>query len=73
MSASYNGFTVAFEEPVSEEYMNAVMKALKLYNGVIAVKPFVDTSPEWMLRQQVNQELSKELWDVLHGKKNKTV
>jgi len=73
MSANYNGFTVVFEEPVNQEYMDAVMEALKLYKGVVAVKPFVDEAPDWMIRKQVQTEYQKMLWDALNDKKNKKV
>lgn len=73
MSAKFNGFTVAFEHPVSEEYMDKVKDALSLFKGVLIVETVEDNSTEWMLREQVRRELGQKLWDVLYGdKKNQT-
>ena len=73
MSARFNGFTVAFEQPVSQEYMDKVKEAVSLFDGVIAVETVEDNHTEWMLREQVRRELGQKLWDVLYGdKKNKT-
>jgi hypothetical protein len=71
MSATFNGLTIAFKEPVSEEYMEAVKKAILLFDGVVAVEPVESNFDSWILKEQVKRELGEKLWDVLYGDKNK--
>lgn len=67
MSASYNGLTVAFKEPVSQEYMERVKEAILLFVGVAEVEPVESNFESWILKAQVKRDLSEKLWDVLHG------
>jgi hypothetical protein len=45
MSDKINGFTVIFEKPVSEEYMDTVKNAVYLIKGVLSVEDIIVDDP----------------------------
>ena len=66
MSEQFKGFVVMFGKPVSEEYMDKVKDAIKLFQGVIDVSPSVENADDWMNKEQVRRELRKKLLEVIY-------
>jgi hypothetical protein len=66
MSTWHVGYVVSLAKDLTEEESEAVINAIGLIKGVIAVEPVQDDRAEMMIeRQRVRQELRRRIFAVL--------
>ncbi len=65
MSTNYKGFTVTFEQDVSEEYMDMVKTSIEIMKGVIDVTPSKTNMDDHMNRESIRYELINKLYKTL--------
>lgn len=65
MSNKISGFTVVFENSVSEEYMNRVKESLSLIHGVSTVEPIVEDTCTFIGQSQEGYFIKKTLIDLI--------
>ena len=65
MSNKISGFTVAFEDSVSEEYMGMVKQAIGLYKGVVAIEPIIQDASTFIGNMQEGNRIKHILIDLV--------
>lgn len=65
MSNKISGFTIVFENSVSEEYMDKVRQSLTLINGVSSVEPIVEDTSTFIGQSQEGYFIKKILIDLI--------
>ncbi len=67
MSNKISGFTVTFENSVSEEYMDMIKQSLGLYKSVISVDPIVDKPDIWIGQSKERVRITHALIDFIRA------
>lgn len=67
MTDRYNALTVALERDIREDDAEAILNAIRMIRGVLAVIPKVVEASDWMAQQRAKTEISKRLWDALEN------
>ena len=67
MSSKITGFTVVFEDSVTEEYMDMVKYALTLYKKVSSVEPIEEGVATFIGRSQENTRIKNELIKMIQN------
>lgn len=67
MSNKISGFTVAFENSVSEDYMQMVKQAIGIYKGVIAIEPVVEGAEVFMGGMQESNRIKRILIEMIQS------
>jgi hypothetical protein len=65
MTDSHAGYVVALDENLREDDSQAVLAALRLIKGVIAVEPVVGTSEMVIAKERVDREWRDALWALV--------
>lgn len=59
------GFTVVFEENVSEQYMDAVKQSIMLMSGTAKIEPVIQDSSSFVATSQERFRISRALIDFI--------
>lgn len=57
MTDRFKGVTVAFEHDIREDDAVAVINAIRMIRGVLAVEPVAATHGDWINREQIRNEM----------------
>ena len=66
MSVEFKGFTVSFEEDLSEDVVEELRKAILLLKGVVDVRPEPVDSSDHINRMQIRTEVAQRLYKALY-------
>jgi hypothetical protein len=69
MTDRLKGFVVTLEQDIRVDDAGHVLNAIRMITGVASVQPMVADPADYMARERVRFELTKQLWDVLHPEK----
>jgi hypothetical protein len=67
MTDRIKGFYVALDHDYRTDDAQAILDAISMIRGVIAVTAEIATGDDWMNRQRIQLELRKRVLDVLRG------
>ncbi len=67
MTDSHAGYLVVLDENLREDDSQAVLAALRLIKGVIAVTPVVGTSEVTIAQERVDREWRDTLWGLVRS------
>ena len=70
MSDRYKGILVTFEDSLHEDHSNAIMAAIKLLQGVIAVELVGTNFDDVIVKNQVRHELGQKLLGIIYPTKD---
>lgn len=65
MSDKISGFTVVFENSVSEEYMIRIKDAIKLIDGIATIEPIVEDTSTYIGQSQEGYRIKNVLFDLI--------
>lgn len=69
MSASYSSLTVALEQDVSEEYVEALKQAIAMMRGVLKVEANVSDHTQWTADERARHEFGQKLIGIVYQKR----
>jgi len=69
MTDRWKGLVVTLDHDIRKDDVEATVAAIKQIKGVIDVQGSVADVDDHINRMQVRNELSRQLWEVLHPKK----
>ncbi len=65
MTDRVKGLMVALKKDVRIDDVEELMKAIRQFRGVVAVKPSIANHEDWINRMQIQTELRGKLYDAL--------
>lgn len=68
MTDRYNAVVVTFDRDIREDDAEAIINAIRMLKGVLAVTPNVSDINMHVAESRVKRELTDRLYDVLNGK-----
>jgi hypothetical protein len=68
MSGRINTITVVLEKETKDDDCEAILTAIRMVKGVIAVTPNVADHTEYMAQERTRRELGQKIWEVLYPK-----
>ncbi len=71
MTDRLKGCTVVFDRSIREDDAVTILDAIRMVKGVLEVKPSVDTSEDWMIRERARRELGEQILGILYPKDGK--
>ena len=71
MTARYEALTVALEHDVREDDAEALIKAIEMMRGVLAVTGIVPDIGQFVARERIRLELGRKLMRVLYPEREK--
>ena len=71
MTDRLKGCIVTFDRSIRTDDAEAILDAIRMVKGVMAVNPSVDDFGDVMARERVRRELGDKMWQVLYPKDEK--
>jgi hypothetical protein len=68
MSDRINTITVVLENETRADDCEAILAAIRMVKGVIAVTPNVADPTDYMAQERARRELGQKIWEVLYPK-----
>lgn len=66
MTDRLRGCTVSFIKDIREDDAEALLNAIQMLKGVLAVEPSLSTADDWVAQQRVRHELGRKLLEVIY-------
>lgn len=71
MQAKINAITITLEKDISVDDAEALMNAIRMFKGVIAVEENVLNSAQWIAEHIIRQELGIKLYEIIYPEDKK--
>ena len=68
MSNKIRSISILFEEDVEESYIDLIEKTALCYKGVMKVEREVYSVSDWSIKNRIESELHRKLFDVIYKK-----
>ena len=68
MSNKIRSITILFEDDVDESYIDLIEKTALCYKGVMKVEKDIPNVTDWSIKNRMESELHKKLFNVIYGK-----
>jgi hypothetical protein len=69
MTDRFSYITVALERDIREDDAEALLNAIRMMRGVLAVEPQITTPEVWTATERAKRELEQKIWEVLYPTK----
>lgn len=68
MTDRFHSLQVALDQDMREDDAQALMDAIRMMRGVVAVSGAVAGPDSWMAEERARQDLGRKLWEILYPK-----
>ena len=65
MTDRIKGIVVTLDRDYRDDDVPAILNAIRMIKGVVAVAPKVSTSDDWMARRRVQHELRDKIYAIM--------